>query len=94
MTHEDSPTKTDVLLREIVVRKRLGDQHGERHVGRRTFAQRKNHGRVGRSSRATGRHTPVKSYSKPEERNRVTGSASGIGSRLKIQRATANPNAA
>jgi len=33
-------------------------------------------------------------YSKPEERNRVTGSASGIGARLKIQRATANPNAA
>jgi len=33
-------------------------------------------------------------YSKPEERNRVTGSTIGIGSRLKIQRATANPNAA
>ncbi|MGA8489110.1 MAG: hypothetical protein WB711_01725 [Terriglobales bacterium] len=33
-------------------------------------------------------------YSKPEERKRVTGSAIGMGSRLKIQRATANPNAA
>ena len=45
----------------------------------------------------TGRRTPVKKkavYSKPEERNRVTGSGSGIGARLKIQRATANPNAA
>lgn len=45
----------------------------------------------------TGRRTPVKNeaaYSKPEDRKRVTGSASGIGSRLKIQRATANPNAA
>jgi len=45
----------------------------------------------------TGRRTPVKkkaAYSKPEERNRVTGSGCGIGARLKIQRATANPNAA
>lgn len=33
-------------------------------------------------------------YSRPEERNLVTGSATGKGSRLKIQRATANPNAA
>jgi hypothetical protein len=38
--------------------------------------------------------TKETTYNKPEERNRVTGSASGIGSRLKIQRATANPNAA
>jgi hypothetical protein len=33
-------------------------------------------------------------YSKPEERKRVTGSTIGMGSLLKIQRATANPNAA
>ena len=33
-------------------------------------------------------------YSKPEERKRVTGSITGKGSRLKIHRATANPNAA
>lgn len=33
-------------------------------------------------------------YSRPEERKRVTGSATGVGCRLKIQRATANPNAA
>jgi hypothetical protein len=32
--------------------------------------------------------------SKPEERKRATGSVTGTGSRLKNQRATANPNAA
>ena len=34
------------------------------------------------------------SYSRPEVRKRVTGSAIGIGRRLKIQRATAKPTAA
>jgi hypothetical protein len=45
-------------------------------------------------ARATGRRHAREFYSKPEERKRVTGFASAIGSRLKIQRATANPNAA
>jgi hypothetical protein len=35
-----------------------------------------------------------KLYNKPEERKRATGSTAGTKSRLKIQRATANPNAA
>jgi len=33
-------------------------------------------------------------HSRPEQRKRVTGSATGTGCRRKIQRATANPNAA
>jgi len=40
------------------------------------------------------RGTPPENQSKPEVRNRATGSATASGSRLKNQRATANPNAA
>jgi hypothetical protein len=39
-------------------------------------------------------HAHAVLYSRPEERKRVTGSTTGWASRWKIQRATANPNAA
>jgi len=57
----------------------------------------KKHGRAGQSStrnEAPRAHAAQHVYSKPEERKCVTGSVTGKGSRLKIQRATAKPNAA
>jgi hypothetical protein len=52
-------------------------------------------GMPGKSAR-NGPSMPFRSktYNKPEERKRATGSTAGIASRLNIQRATANPNAA
>ncbi len=57
----------------------------------------KRHGRAQKRSEAQrGAHAflPIATYSRPEVRRRVTGSLTGIGCRLKTQRATAMPSAA
>ena len=71
--------------------------HRSRKENRRIKQPKEKDRRAATKRHATGRRTPVlrnSVYSKPEERKRETGSATGIGSRLKIQRATAKPNAA